>query len=35
MSRGLKMTFLIYAIVALVFGLVLYLQLGLWAKKFD
>ena len=32
MSRGLKITFLIHAIVALVFGLVLYLQPGLWAK---
>ena len=32
MSRGLEITFLIHAIVALVFGLVLYLQPGLWAK---
>jgi hypothetical protein len=32
MSRGLKITFLIHAIVALVFGLVLYVQPGLWAK---
>ena len=31
MSRGLKITFLIHAIVALVFGVVLYLQPGLWA----
>lgn len=31
MSRGLKITFLIHAIVALVFGIVLYLQPGLWA----
>ena len=32
MSRGLKITFLIHAIVALVFGIVLYLQPGLWAR---
>ena len=32
MSRGLKITFLIHAIVALVFGLLLYLQPGLWAR---
>ena len=31
MSRGLKITFLIHAIVALLFGVVLYLQPGLWA----
>ncbi len=31
MSKGLKITFLIHAIVALVFGVVLYLQPGLWA----
>jgi hypothetical protein len=31
MSRGLKITFLIHAIVALVCGVVLYLQPGLWA----
>jgi hypothetical protein len=31
MSKGLKITFLIHAIVALVFGIVLYLQPGLWA----
>ena len=32
MSRGLKITFIIHAIVALVFGLLLYLQPGLWAR---
>jgi hypothetical protein len=32
MSRGLKITFLIHAIVALVFGLVLYVKPGLWAN---
>ena len=32
MSKGLKITFLIHAIVALVFGIVLYLQPGLWAR---
>jgi hypothetical protein len=32
MSRGLKITFIIHALVALVFGLLLYLQPGLWAK---
>ena len=32
MSRALKITFIIHAIVALVFGLLLYLQPGLWAK---
>jgi hypothetical protein len=31
MSRGLKITFLIHAIVALVFGIVLYLRPGPWA----
>jgi hypothetical protein len=31
MSRGLKITFSIHAIVAIVFGIVLYLQPGLWA----
>jgi hypothetical protein len=31
MSKGLKSTFLIHAIVALVFGIVLYLQPKLWA----
>lgn len=31
MSRGLKITFLIHAIVALAFGLVLYVKPGLWA----
>ena len=31
MSRGLKITFLIHAIVSLVFGAVLYLQPALWA----
>ena len=35
MSRGLKITFLIHAIVALVFGLLLYLQPGVWAKMVD
>lgn len=32
MSKGLKFTFLIHAIVALVFGIVLYLQPGQWAR---
>jgi len=32
MSRGLKITFIIHAIVALIFGLLLYLQPGLWAR---
>ena len=31
MSRGLKITFLVHAIVALVFGIVLYLRPGSWA----
>jgi hypothetical protein len=31
MSKGLKITFLIHAIVALVFGIVLYLRPGSWA----
>ena len=40
MSRGLKITFLIHAIVALVFGIVLYVKPGIWAtlvawKPFD
>lgn len=34
MSRGLKITFLVHALVALVLGLVLYLQPGLWATMF-
>jgi hypothetical protein len=32
MSRGLKITFIIHVIVALVFGLLLYMQPGLWAR---
>lgn len=32
MSRGLKITFLVHAIVALIFGIVLYLQPALWAQ---
>ena len=40
MSQGLKTTFLIHAIVALVFGIVLYVKPGIWAalvawKPFD
>jgi hypothetical protein len=35
MSRSLKITFLIHAIVALVFGLLLYLQPGLWARMIN
>ncbi len=31
MSKGLKITFLIHAIVSLVFGIVLYLRPGSWA----
>ena len=31
MSQGLKTTFLIHAIVALVFGIVLYVKPGIWA----
>jgi hypothetical protein len=31
MSKGLKITFLVHAIVALVFGIVLYLRPGSWA----
>jgi hypothetical protein len=31
MSKGLKITFLIHAIVALVFGIMLYLRPGSWA----
>ncbi len=32
MSRGLRITFLIHAIVALIFGIVMYLQPALWAN---
>jgi hypothetical protein len=35
MSRGLKITFLIHAIVALVFGLLLYVRPGLWVRMVD
>jgi len=35
MSKGLKITFLIHAIVALVFGLLLYVRPGLWVRMVD